>query len=250
MATTDASGNVVNGYTYDVYGKTTASSGSQPNSFQFAGHQTDPTGLQYLRARYYDPSTGSFLSRDPLSAIPGWSGSPFGYAGASPSSNVDPTGNTCLGPVCIDRNGVSVGGHEATEGIAQLGRIVLSLGNGAIQIVKLAGEYSVRFGADAVSYLSQHADVLETLVSSALYFAVGACMVGGAESFGAACVPIVQLAGIYTAWRISRYFGNPKKSAIEQIVGTVVAILGAVPTGRAGDVIKNVIDSLEPVNAH
>jgi len=116
LATTDASGNVVNTYTYDVYGKTTASSGSQPNSFQFAGQQTDPTGLQYLRARYYDPSTGSFLSRDPLSATPGWSGSPFGYAGANPSSNVDPTGNICLGPVCIDRDGVSVGGHEATEG--------------------------------------------------------------------------------------------------------------------------------------
>ncbi len=35
-------------------------SGSQPNSFQLAGQQTDPTGLQYLRAGYYDPSTGSF----------------------------------------------------------------------------------------------------------------------------------------------------------------------------------------------
>ena len=48
--------------------------------------------------------------------MPQWSGSPFGYAVANPSSNVDPTGNICLGPVCIDRNGVSVGGHEATEG--------------------------------------------------------------------------------------------------------------------------------------
>ncbi len=58
MATTDASGAVVNSYTYDVYGKTTASSGAQANDFQFAGQQTDPTGLQYLRARYYDPEVG------------------------------------------------------------------------------------------------------------------------------------------------------------------------------------------------
>ena len=30
--------------------------GSQPNDFTFAGEQVDGfTGLQYLRARYYDP---------------------------------------------------------------------------------------------------------------------------------------------------------------------------------------------------
>ena len=98
MATTDAFGNVVNGYTYDVYGKTTASSGSQPNSIEFAGQQTDATGLQYLRARYYDPATGSFLSRDPLSALPSWSGSPFGYAGGNPATVRDPRG------LCIDNN--------------------------------------------------------------------------------------------------------------------------------------------------
>jgi hypothetical protein len=41
MATVDASGNLVNQYTYDVYGKVTSSSGSQPNEFQFAGEQVD-----------------------------------------------------------------------------------------------------------------------------------------------------------------------------------------------------------------
>ena len=71
MKTVDATGTVVNGYTYDVYGKKTSSTGSQPNEFDFAGQQTDPTGLQYLRARYYDPETGGFVSRDPMAASPG-----------------------------------------------------------------------------------------------------------------------------------------------------------------------------------
>ncbi len=102
MATTDASGAVVNSYTYDVYGKTTASSGSQANDFQFAGQQTDPTGLQYLRARYYDPEVGGFLSRDPLAAMPGWGGNGFGYAGGNPSNATDPSGLWSIWPPGAD----------------------------------------------------------------------------------------------------------------------------------------------------
>jgi len=54
MAMVDGSGNVVMSYAYDVYGKVTSSSGSVANKFDFAGQQTDPTGLQYLRALCLD----------------------------------------------------------------------------------------------------------------------------------------------------------------------------------------------------
>ncbi|MDX1991649.1 MAG: RHS repeat-associated core domain-containing protein [bacterium] len=38
-----------------------------PNpSIGFTRQMTDDNGLQYLRARYYDPSLGMFLSRDPM----------------------------------------------------------------------------------------------------------------------------------------------------------------------------------------
>src|SRR5581483_4953574 len=54
-------------------------------------HQyTDPeTGLQYLRARYYDPATAQFLGRDPLSAT---TGSPYAYAHENPLNGSDPSG--------------------------------------------------------------------------------------------------------------------------------------------------------------
>ncbi len=62
IETTHSTGAVVNSYTYDVYGTVTSSSGSQANEFEFAGEQTDPVRLQYLRTRYYDPASGTFVS--------------------------------------------------------------------------------------------------------------------------------------------------------------------------------------------
>ena len=46
----------------------------------------------YLRARYYDPSTGQFVSRDPLVAK---TRQPYAYAGDNPLNAVDPTGLDC-----------------------------------------------------------------------------------------------------------------------------------------------------------
>ena len=56
-------GNQTGTQTYDAYGGSRAQTGIQL-PFGFAGQQTDPeSGLQYLRARAYDPTTGRFLSR-------------------------------------------------------------------------------------------------------------------------------------------------------------------------------------------
>ena len=65
-------------------------SGSTANAFTFTGEQTDAsTGLEYLRARYYDPATGMFLSIDPL-------GDGYDYAYDNPVMNTDPSGLACL----------------------------------------------------------------------------------------------------------------------------------------------------------
>jgi RHS repeat-associated protein len=55
-------------YTFDSFGKQTGSSGSLTNPFQYSGREFDTeTNLFFLRARYYDPAIGRFLSEDPIS---------------------------------------------------------------------------------------------------------------------------------------------------------------------------------------
>ncbi len=55
---------------------------------------TGMNGLYYLRARYYDPAIGRFLTRDPLpgSALAPQSLNPYPYVGNNPVNRVDPSG--------------------------------------------------------------------------------------------------------------------------------------------------------------
>ena len=92
-------GSLVQTYTYDSFGKQTASSGSLLNPFQFTAREFDSeTGLDYYRARYYDPNSGRFLSEDPI----GWRGGTnfYAYVGNNPALWIDPYG---LAPLSYDQ---------------------------------------------------------------------------------------------------------------------------------------------------
>ncbi|MCC6231852.1 MAG: hypothetical protein IT580_04370, partial [Verrucomicrobiales bacterium] len=56
-----------------------------------AGREYDSdTGLYFMRARYYDPALGRFISQDPLGVAGG--NNRYGYAGNDPVNRADPTG--------------------------------------------------------------------------------------------------------------------------------------------------------------
>lgn len=63
----NTAGSLAQTYTFDSFGKQTASSGSLTNPFQYTARELDAeSSLYYYRARYYDQGIGRFLSQDPL----------------------------------------------------------------------------------------------------------------------------------------------------------------------------------------
>ena len=90
--TFNSSGTITAGATYSAYGQVIAGGLSSITPFGYAGGYTDPTGLIYLINRYYDPSTGQFLSVDPLVGI---TDQPYQYAGGDPVNFTDPLGLAC-----------------------------------------------------------------------------------------------------------------------------------------------------------
>jgi RHS repeat-associated protein len=68
---TDASGNVTDTYDYDAFGNLINRTGTTENLFLFTGQQYDSNiGFYYLRARYYQPTNGRFISFDPFAGDP------------------------------------------------------------------------------------------------------------------------------------------------------------------------------------
>ena len=99
---------LVNYTDYDAYGNPITQSGGSTETggltathtglnsnyvattpFGFGGGYTDATGLIYFVNRYYDPTTGQFMSVDPL--VPATQQS-YVYAGDNPINENDPTG--------------------------------------------------------------------------------------------------------------------------------------------------------------
>ena len=121
IAVTDASQSVKNAYTYDPFGNITAQSEatglSQP--FKYVGQfgvMAEPNGFYYMRARYYDPQVGRFISEDPI-GFDGGDVNLYAYVANNPVIFVDPEG---LFNIVVNdpggRNGPTYGGTITVTG--------------------------------------------------------------------------------------------------------------------------------------
>lgn len=65
VQTVDENGTIENQYDYDIFGGMTLTVELYANSIRYSGEFYDKeVGLYYLRARYYDPYIGRFITED------------------------------------------------------------------------------------------------------------------------------------------------------------------------------------------
>ena len=94
VALTDVNQNVVNSYADDPFGQILGQQETIPQPFKCVGQygvMAEPNGLYYMRARYYDPTVGRFISEDPL-GFGGGDVNLFSYVHNNPVNRIDPFG--------------------------------------------------------------------------------------------------------------------------------------------------------------
>ncbi|MFF9283718.1 LamG-like jellyroll fold domain-containing protein [Streptomyces griseosporeus] len=121
---------------YDPFGKETATNGTTPAAGYQSGYTDPATGDVNMAARWYEPSTGSFASRDTwqLDPVPSTQANRYTYANGNPLGGTDPTGHfvpcatPVTSPVC---NGVGrAAGSAGGRGLAVFGPYGLAAGVG------------------------------------------------------------------------------------------------------------------------
>jgi RHS repeat-associated protein len=97
---TDLAGAIAELYTFDAYGNAIGFNPSVAlTEFLYSGEQFDSKiGLQYLRARYYDPATGRFNRLDPFfgNLIDPQSLHKYVYVHNEPTNGIDPSGESAI----------------------------------------------------------------------------------------------------------------------------------------------------------
>jgi RHS repeat-associated protein len=136
---------MVGGYTYDVFGAVRAQTGTTTER-SYTGEQNDPTGLEYLRARYYDAASGIFLGRDPAP-----SANAYTYGDADPVNYADPSGE-CRVETVLDK-----GDHWTND---LLGNAPYIVGGGAGFFDPLAGAVAGLLTAQVVPDAWYHAYIV------------------------------------------------------------------------------------------
>ena len=121
---TSSTGAVTDTYDFDAWGNAVNTTGSTPNVYLYQGEQYDPDlNLYYLRARYFNPLTGRFLTRDAYDGNLKDTASlhKYLYAGADPVNHSDPTGNEGIGIAATRPCGGDMGEYAMLSATVAIG---------------------------------------------------------------------------------------------------------------------------------
>ncbi len=123
VAITDSIGAIKNKYVYNDFGEiATNSTETIANSFKYVGKygvMTDAPDLLFMRARYYMPSIGRFINKDPIGLMGGLN--LYAYVGNNAINWIDPHGLFRGDTFCE-------GAGEMVAGAIEIGAIVTAVG--------------------------------------------------------------------------------------------------------------------------
>ena len=119
-------------YTYEPFGKTTVSGAATSSNFTFTGRESDATGVEFYRARFYD-QTATLHQRRSVGQFVAAIQNVYSYVGNSPQQFTDPLGLcipippvaiSCIPPIVV-LTGEALGWLAATgAGVLDRQRVV------------------------------------------------------------------------------------------------------------------------------
>jgi len=130
--TTGSGGSITGNSAYSAWG-IPASGNSTGNRYTLTGYQYDPTsGLYYAGSRYYDPTTGRFISEDPQAA-----NNAYPYAVNNPVNTIDVNGEGPLldyvdGLLSAFNNGQCVAGIASAIATVAFSATISALAGAAV----------------------------------------------------------------------------------------------------------------------
>ena len=132
-------GAVTQEYAYDAYGYINADEfGIQAPFYGYNGEEQNPfTGLQYLRARYYAPQNGGFITQDSFSGVltNALSQNRYAYVHNNPVNYADPSGHSIWDSI---KNGVTNAVNSVKNFVSNVANKVSSAVSTAVNAVKSA----------------------------------------------------------------------------------------------------------------
>ena len=139
--------NLTNSYQYDPYGNLTSGTADGVNYYGYNGESTNvKTGLQYLRARYYDAENGTFTTED---SDLGTTENPltrnrYAYTSNNPVNYDDPTGHSWW--------------KKAVSAVKNVGKKIVNTAKKVVNTVVKAAKTVIKTVKNAITHTNQRSN--------------------------------------------------------------------------------------------